>query len=390
MSTMEVINWTRRTLAIVIATLGIACPNNVVATEPLELRSPNQKSQLSWKSPEDVGGKELVWATYEQARSAESVQDYTEALLRGREINPKGLTKRNSAYLRKLMAWTFNKRGEVYSRLAGEFSENGQLVEAAENEGFAIRDFSASIRLEQTRWKPHYNRGISRALVGEFSKAEKDFDVVVQRRPQLKNAWFNRAEVHYEQQNYAQAEKDYSKVIAFQDGDIGAISSRGHTRFQLGRYEEALEDYETVVASEPESAPALTDRGTAYVQLRRWEEAATDFRAAMRFDNHYAPGYSNAAWMMATCPDERFRNENLALKAAERAIQLDGADNYRYLDALAAAHASVGHFDEACSAVTQAIHNAPQDAVLALEARLAQYKSEQPYRQAENDTSLER
>ena len=77
-------------------------------------------------------------------------------------------------------------------------------------------------------------------------------------------------------------------------------------------------------------------------------------------------------------------------KAAERAIQLDGADNYRYLDALAAAHASVGHFDEACSAVTQAIHNAPQDAVLALEARLAQYKSEQPYRQAENDTSLER
>ena len=83
---------------------------------------------------------------------------------------------------------------------------------------------------------------------------------------------------------------------------------------------------------------------------------------------------------MATCPDEKFRDEGLALRAAERAIELDGQEDYRYLDTLAAAQANAKRFQEAQKSVQMALKSAPQNVVPDLQQRLTLYQSSRPYR----------
>jgi tetratricopeptide (TPR) repeat protein len=90
----------------------------------------------------------------------------------------------------------------------------------------------------------------------------------------------------------------------------------------------------------------------------------------------------SAAWLMATCPDERFRDNDRAVAAAKKAIELDGGEDYRYLDTLAAAHASAGKFDDAKSIMEEVIKIAPDEAKERLKKRLAIYEEGKPYREA--------
>jgi tetratricopeptide (TPR) repeat protein len=84
---------------------------------------------------------------------------------------------------------------------------------------------------------------------------------------------------------------------------------------------------------------------------------------------------------MATCPDEKYRNDELALESAKRAIQLDGDGDWLYLDALAAAQANAGEFDEARQTLGKAIQIAPEKIATTLRQRLKLYVSGKPYRE---------
>ncbi len=90
---------------------------------------------------------------------------------------------------------------------------------------------------------------------------------------------------------------------------------------------------------------------------------------------------------MATCPDKRFRKADLAIRAARKAIELDG-ESPRYLDTLAAAQASAGKFELARATLRKALERAPADSATALKQRLALYESQRPYREAIPDVQL--
>ena len=83
---------------------------------------------------------------------------------------------------------------------------------------------------------------------------------------------------------------------------------------------------------------------------------------------------------MATCPDESYRDTELALKAAERAIQLDGSEDYRYLDTLAAAQANVGQYSQAAETLMGAVDVAPEEIRPELKERMTLYQAQRPYR----------
>ncbi len=50
---------------------------------------------------------------------------------------------------------------------------------------------------------------------------------------------------------------------------------------------------------------------------------------------------------MATCPDKKYRNTELALSAAKKAVELEGEPTIRGLDTLATAYAASGKVTEA-------------------------------------------
>ena len=63
---------------------------------------------------------------------------------------------------------------------------------------------------------------------------------------------------------------------------------------------------------------------------------------------------------MATCPDERYRNEELALTAAQKALELDGDKDPRYIETLAAAYANAGQYDSAVAILQGHLDKMPQ------------------------------
>jgi tetratricopeptide (TPR) repeat protein len=67
---------------------------------------------------------------------------------------------------------------------------------------------------------------------------------------------------------------------------------------------------------------------------------------------------NNAAWQLATNKDQRIRNGDLALKWAQKALQLTKGNQATYFDTLAAGYAEKGMFAEALRMVDMGLEKA--------------------------------
>lgn len=319
---------------------------------------------------------------YNRTRVATSIEDYTEILALCDQALEDEQNDAFRRYASQLRAWAANRRGELYSQEAAEFSSQGKTIEASKRDEQALQDFDTAVHADPQKWKALHNRGVSYALAGRYEEALSDLTKAIELNGTYVNTWFNRAEVRYELGQYADATEDYTEVIERQPDDFGAFTGRGHAYFRMGELGKALADYNRAVNLDLKSAGALVNRGDTYRLLGQWSNASADYRAAIKVDEGYGRGYRAAAWLMATCPDPKYRNEALAVRAAEAAIELDGAEDYLYHDALAAALAANGKYSEAVSAAEEALAIAPEEARLSVEERLALYRAGKPYRQS--------
>lgn len=314
---------------------------------------------------------------YEQAAAAKNLEEIGQALAAAQQIKPQNLKTRD--YLLNLTAWMHNRRGEMFTEVANAQAKAGNSTEAAKLETQAIAEFSSAIQIH-ANGRAFHNRGVSYATQGKYQEALQDFTKCLEQNPNYLNARFNRAELNLELGNYEQAEQDYSLVLSVQPNDSAALVGRAHVRFYIGKFEDSLLDFDDAIARDPGNALAYADRADLYAYLGRWEEAARDYRAAIRIDNNLGRAYQSAAWLMATCPEARFRDPQLALRAAKRAIDLEGSRDYRYMDTLAAAQANANLFPQAQQTMQDALRHAPAEVVPELEQRLTLYSANRPYR----------
>lgn len=334
-------------------------------------------------SPDTVDSKALIRDAYAKTNTATTLADFTEIIGLGEKAQTDALSPALAAYVRELLAWAHNRRGEIYAEQGASLTNSGDEQKAAEVDAMAMAEFETAVGLNPDYWKAIHNRGVSYALEAKFAEAIEDFTRTLELKPKYASAWFNRGELYFELGKYTDALTDYSQAIRLKPDDHDAYVRRGHAGFQLRRYREALADYSRAFELNSTSADTLVNRGDAHLALRQWREAATDYREAIALDADSGRAYQSAAWLMATCPDDRYRNGQLALQAAEKAIELDGRADFKYLDTLAAAYAGAGNFDKAKQSITEAIKIAPKKHVGPLQRKLELYRQNQPYREAE-------
>ena len=319
---------------------------------------------------------ELIQEVYEAAKSAESFEQYDSIVKLCDEALAQGPNEAGRKYLMTLSAWALNRRGKELSNQAAETTDADA---AAKLDARAMADFQEALQRDPGKWQALHNRGVSYALLGDFDKAMADFNQTIELNPKFANAWFNRGEIHYENGDYSQAVRDYSQTIELNPDDAEAHAARAHARFRQGRHQGAIADFTQSLQLKP-SAVTTSDRGDVYAHLGQWQRAAQDYRQAVEIDANFGRAYMGAAWIMATCPDAQFRDAELALQSAKKAVELDGEDDWRYLDTLAAAQASAGKFDEAQATIKKAIENSPENQTAALAVRLNLYAEGKPYR----------
>jgi serine/threonine protein kinase/Flp pilus assembly protein TadD len=124
-------------------------------------------------------------------------------------------------------------------------------------------------------------------------------------------------------------------------------------------------------------------RGSTNERKREYDEAVANYESAVKTDPGHALTYNALAGLLATCPEDEFRNGTKAIENATKACELTNWDNAQYVDTLAAAYAEAGDFDEAIKWQQKAIDLLPKEKrsrkQLVFEAKLKLYQSGRTY-----------
>jgi len=171
--------------------------------------------------------------------------------------------------------------------------------------------------------------------------------------------------------------------------NVGAISAA------KGDFDDARDWYERTLAEVERQTPGARRGGTYHTALvgladlhrRTGDPAAARgyhlraWEAALTPDERATTGF-RAAWFLATCPDPAGRDPARALAIAREvaAISHDAPDA---LDAMAAAHAALGEFEQAVAVADRALERArargDDRLARAIESRRALYLERRPY-----------
>ena len=155
------------------------------------------------------------------------------------------------------------------------------------------------------------------------------------------------------------------------------LAKAGHDEEAIGHLRKGLE-------LEPDSARNHHLLGAVLTRKGRYEEGLAHLETALKANPRDGGLANNIAWVLATCPEARFRNGRRAVELATQVCAATGFQVPALLDSLAAAYAEAGDFDNAVRTATRALELArrdPASSAQAIEARLQLYKAGRPYRE---------
>ncbi len=180
----------------------------------------------------------------------------------------------------------------------------------------AATHFRASLRLNNDSAPTHYNLGLALSMLRQYTEATREYEAAVQLDP-------NHADAH---------------------NNLGAML---HV---AGRLDEAAPHYRRAFELRPENADARSNLGRLLLLQGQAAEAATQFEQALAVHADSVSALTGLAWIRATSADSLLRRPGHAVALAERARQLSRGENAQAFDALAAAYAALGEFDQAARA----------------------------------------
>ena len=175
----------------------------------------------------------------------------------------------------------------------------------------------------------------------------------------------------------------FAEAARLQPDNADARNNLGRLLVAQGKPDEGIDHLRAAIGAQPAHAAAHFNLATALLQGKNDARGAIDhFREAIRLRPDWPPAPMALAWVLSSHPDAAIRKPEEAIDLARQAVALTNRDPSA-LDALAAAYAAAGRFDEAVSAASEAaaaarIAGAKQQ-LTDIERRLALYRSGKPY-----------
>jgi tetratricopeptide (TPR) repeat protein len=245
----------------------------------------------------------------------------------------------------------------------------------------AFADFDEALKLNPQDSLNFVMRGSANAGRGKYKEAIADYSAAL---------WIDADASTYAHRGYAflrngelaAAKNDFEKAIKLDPENTYALIGRGRLLAEKKEFDKALADFNTCVQLEPKDAEPLVARADIYGQMKQYDKQIADYREAIRVAPDDSTAHNNLAWILATCPEEKYRGGKEAVDQADKAVELTKNKQGEFIDTLAAAYAEAGDFDKAAENQQKAIDmESDEKQRKDMQARLEMFRKHEAYRE---------
>jgi len=173
----------------------------------------------------------------------------------------------------------------------------------------------------------------------------------------------------------------FTDYLRANPNNLEALFNRAIAWSQNGKPDNALRDFTEVIRRDPKNSGAFYNRGMILRSQKEYEAAIRDFADSARLDPKKADALDAEARLLATCPEEKFRDGRKAVEQATRSCELDIWQDPEHLATLAAAYAEAGEFPNAVKWQEKALQDKDYASKFKAEARtrLELYKNSKAF-----------
>lgn len=260
------------------------------------------------------------------------------------------------------------------------YHHRGLAYQARAEHKKAITDFTAALKLSPGYTSIYNNRGSSWHAIGSAKNAIDDFTKAINLDVNTTQAYNNRGLVRFSQGKLKEAIADFDKALKIRPTYAEAYNNRGNALRRKGNLGAAFADYNRAIKWNPRFAPAFANRGSVYKQRRDYAKAIADYAASLRLNNYIVTTHNDLAWLLATCPEKKYRDGKQAVEHARYACEQTRFRDWNMLETLAAAYAEQGEFDQAVTWAKEAHRRAPKQQQAKLKTLAERFANKKPLR----------
>jgi len=244
----------------------------------------------------------------------------------------------------------------------------------------AIRSFNKAIEINPKSANAYYFRGLVYIETNDLNKAISDNTNAIILNATFTNAYINRGAILYENGNYEDAIKDLDQAIQLNPSDYKTFIARADNYYQLGQFGNAINDYTNALTLNSNSAYIYLMRADAFYKMKAYQEAINDYEKSIFLNDTLERAYNNYAFLLSTCPDDKYRNGKKALEIANKLITINRRPIF--LDTLSIVYAELGDFKKAEEIISEAINlENNEENIAEYKERLKMYKQLKSYRE---------
>jgi tetratricopeptide (TPR) repeat protein len=217
-------------------------------------------------------------------------------------------------------------------------------------------------------------------MQNDLPAARAELEQAILLDPEAARARYNLGSLLLRSGEVEAARSQFQAVNDIRPGDPEASIALAAIALSENEHEEAIRILEGVLARSPGVPLVLTNLAAIHERTGAWREALECYEESFDPGPPEPSAARNAAWILATGPDESLLDGARAVQLAEYALQRQ-ADNVQVV--LAAAYARRGDFEQAVRTQEQAVQratNAEQRRML--EGLLQLYRARKAYTRA--------
>lgn len=287
-------------------------------------------------------------------------------------------TSWNQATIWKDTGTLFARALEINPKSWVAHTNRGLVLLGRGDRNGALAEYQRALELRPDRPKSHNNVGIVLVKMGRPAEAVANFERALELKPTYANAHASLAVALFQMKRVAEAEEHARASIELDPDAAGAHNTLANILAAENHVEEALTEYRTGVEIAPRDADLQRNYALLLARVGRTELAIEHYEASIAARPEWSDPAIELAWLWIAGKPTAVRDPRRALTLLDRVQPKSAEAHVQRLDALAAANAALGRFDQAVELVKEALTTATASvpaAVDSLRARLARYEA---------------